>query len=252
MFRKQMRGARAFTPDRAARRRDEGGRRTRRCRVRANAARHGVFPEFYEKPDVHLHVPAGAVPKDGPSAGVAMVAALVSELTGRAVCVDIAMTGEITLSGKRARRRRHQGEGAGRPPRRVGTGGPTRSSTRAGSRTISATTCGARSACGTCRRSTRRSIWCCRHRRCGRARRWTRYAAARRRRSPQATGHTPRNGWARRPPVNVGVRRPCAPVRGAPVPPASVLVRGAADAPLAGRVDRALAMGPENQPRVRT
>ena len=67
--------------------------------VRANAARYGIDPEFYEKTDVHLHVPAGAVPKDGPSAGVTMAAALVSELTGRTVRVDIAMTGEITLSG---------------------------------------------------------------------------------------------------------------------------------------------------------
>ena len=67
--------------------------------VRANAARYGIDPAFYEETDVHLHVPAGAVPKDGPSAGVTMAAALVSELTGRAVRVDVAMTGEITLSG---------------------------------------------------------------------------------------------------------------------------------------------------------
>ena len=67
--------------------------------VRANAARYGIDPGFYEKTDVHLHVPAGAVPKDGPSAGVAMAAALVSELTGRTVRSDLAMTGEITLSG---------------------------------------------------------------------------------------------------------------------------------------------------------
>ena len=67
--------------------------------VRANAARYRIEPEFYEKTDIHLHVPAGAVPKDGPSAGVTMAAALVSELTGRTVRADIAMTGEITLSG---------------------------------------------------------------------------------------------------------------------------------------------------------
>ena len=67
--------------------------------VRANAARYGIDPGFYEKTDVHLHVPAGAVPKDGPSAGVAITAALVSELTGRTVRGDLAMTGEITLSG---------------------------------------------------------------------------------------------------------------------------------------------------------
>jgi len=67
--------------------------------VRANAARYGIDPEFYEKTDIHLHVPAGAVPKDGPSAGVTMAAAMVSELTGRSVRVDVALTGEITLSG---------------------------------------------------------------------------------------------------------------------------------------------------------
>ena len=67
--------------------------------LRANAPRYGVDPGFYENTDVHLHVPAGAVPKDGPSAGVAMTAALVSELTGRTVRGDLAMTGEITLSG---------------------------------------------------------------------------------------------------------------------------------------------------------
>ena len=67
--------------------------------VRANAARYGIAPGFYKKTDVHLHVPAGAFPKDGPSAGVTMVAALVSELTGRPVRSDFAMTGEITLSG---------------------------------------------------------------------------------------------------------------------------------------------------------
>ena len=67
--------------------------------VRANAARYGIDPEFYQTTDVHLHVPAGAVPKDGPSAGVTMAAALVSELTGRPVRADVATTGEITLSG---------------------------------------------------------------------------------------------------------------------------------------------------------
>ena len=67
--------------------------------VRANAARYGIDPAFYKETDVHLHVPAGAVPKDGPSAGVTMAAALVFELTGRVVRVGVAMTGEITLSG---------------------------------------------------------------------------------------------------------------------------------------------------------
>ena len=66
---------------------------------RANAARYHVDPAFYKDAEVHLHVPSGAIPKDGPSAGVTMVTALVSELTGRRVRSDVAMTGEITLSG---------------------------------------------------------------------------------------------------------------------------------------------------------
>jgi ATP-dependent Lon protease len=67
---------------------------------RANAARYGVDPAFYKDSEIHLHVPSGAVPKDGPSAGVTMVSALASELTGRPVRGDIAMTGEISLSGR--------------------------------------------------------------------------------------------------------------------------------------------------------
>jgi len=67
---------------------------------RANAAHYGVDPAFYKDAEIHLHVPSGAVPKDGPSAGVTMVSALASELTGRPVRGDIAMTGEISLSGR--------------------------------------------------------------------------------------------------------------------------------------------------------
>ena len=67
---------------------------------RANATRYGVDPSFYKDAEIHLHVPSGAIPKDGPSAGVTMVTALASELTGRPVHGDIAMTGEITLSGR--------------------------------------------------------------------------------------------------------------------------------------------------------
>jgi ATP-dependent Lon protease len=67
--------------------------------VRANADRYGVDPDFFRKQDIHIHVPSGAVPKDGPSAGVAMVTALVSLLTGRPVRPRVAMTGEISLLG---------------------------------------------------------------------------------------------------------------------------------------------------------
>jgi ATP-dependent Lon protease len=67
--------------------------------VRANAERYGIDPDFFRKQDIHVHVPSGAVPKDGPSAGVAMVTALVSLLSGRPVRPRVAMTGEISLSG---------------------------------------------------------------------------------------------------------------------------------------------------------
>lgn len=68
--------------------------------VRSNAQEIGIHPEFFEKTDIHLHVPAGSIPKDGPSAGVTMACALTSLLTGNLVRSDIAMTGEITLRGK--------------------------------------------------------------------------------------------------------------------------------------------------------
>jgi ATP-dependent Lon protease len=68
--------------------------------VRSHAAELGIAPNFWETSDLHLHVPAGAIPKDGPSAGITMVTALVSLLTGRPVRPDVAMTGEITLSGR--------------------------------------------------------------------------------------------------------------------------------------------------------
>jgi ATP-dependent Lon protease len=67
---------------------------------RAHAASYGADPDFFKNAEIHLHVPSGAIPKDGPSAGVTMAAALASELTRRPVRGDIAMTGEITLSGR--------------------------------------------------------------------------------------------------------------------------------------------------------
>ncbi|MGH9309573.1 MAG: S16 family serine protease, partial [Vicinamibacterales bacterium] len=67
---------------------------------RTNSTRYSVDPDFYKDAEIHLHVPSGAIPKDGPSAGVTMVTALASELTGRAVRPDFCMTGEITLSGR--------------------------------------------------------------------------------------------------------------------------------------------------------
>ena len=67
--------------------------------TRANGERYGIDPDFFRKQDIHIHVPSGAVPKDGPSAGAAMVTALVSLLSGRPIKDRLAMTGEMTLSG---------------------------------------------------------------------------------------------------------------------------------------------------------
>ena len=68
--------------------------------LRTHAKEYGIDPDFFKSAEMHVHVPSGAIPKDGPSAGVTMAAAMASQLTGRPVRGDVAMTGEITLSGR--------------------------------------------------------------------------------------------------------------------------------------------------------
>jgi ATP-dependent Lon protease len=68
--------------------------------LRTHAREYGIDPDFFKNAEMHVHVPSGAIPKDGPSAGVSLAAAMASVLTGRPVRGDVAMTGEITLSGR--------------------------------------------------------------------------------------------------------------------------------------------------------
>jgi len=68
--------------------------------LQANASKYGIDPKIFEKKNIHIHIPEGAVPKDGPSAGITMMTAIASALTGRRVKPFLAMTGEITLRGQ--------------------------------------------------------------------------------------------------------------------------------------------------------
>jgi ATP-dependent Lon protease len=68
--------------------------------LRSKASQLGVDPDLFDKTDVHIHVPAGAIPKDGPSAGVSMLMAMASLFSGRPVRSDVGLTGEVTLRGR--------------------------------------------------------------------------------------------------------------------------------------------------------
>ena len=81
--------------------------------IRSISGQYDVKPEFFQENDIHIHIPEGAVPKDGPSAGITMALAMLSAITNHPVRADIAMTGEITLRGQRASNRRSQGKTAG-------------------------------------------------------------------------------------------------------------------------------------------
>ncbi|MEI3338733.1 MAG: S16 family serine protease [Eubacterium sp.] len=81
--------------------------------IRSVSPEYGIDAEFFTKNDIHIHIPEGAVPKDGPSAGITMATAMLSAITKRKVRADVAMTGEITLRGQGAPNRRIKGETSG-------------------------------------------------------------------------------------------------------------------------------------------
>ena len=80
--------------------------------IKARAPSYGIKPSIFQRKDVHIHLPEGAVPKDGPSAGIGIVTSIVSTLTGVPVRREVAMTGEVTLRGPRAADRRAEGKAA--------------------------------------------------------------------------------------------------------------------------------------------
>ena len=84
-----------------------------RSYVRSKATTFGIKPPTFDKVDIHVHVPEGATPKDGPSAGLAMATSIISVLTGIPIRRDVAMTGEVTLARPRAADRRLEGKAAG-------------------------------------------------------------------------------------------------------------------------------------------